>query len=158
MKYYISNRGNLKGCNKFKENTPEYIQNAINLGYDCVVDVSVLEGILYFNQTNNHLYIIDWQFIINNRKYLWLRCKNRETLNYLVGFSYLRLILNNIVFTYNKEKLKICEYIWSPKYEINEYLIDTIIVMPEMNKWKTHSEALGVCSDYIEYIRDYYLL
>jgi len=63
MKYYISNCGNLIGSDITKENTPDYIQTAINNGFYCLADVLYLEGVLYFGRTN-HLYIIDLDFIV----------------------------------------------------------------------------------------------
>ena len=43
----ISHRGNTEGCNEKKENSPDYIDNAISLGFDVEIDVRYLNGDLY---------------------------------------------------------------------------------------------------------------
>lgn len=151
MKHYISNRGNLTGMNSYKENSPDYIQIAIDSGFDCVVDVSYMEGVVYFG-TANHLYIVDLEFIAKNNEKLWLRCANPQTLQY---FFSLNNQIKCIMFLLN-EQLTSNQTLWLSSYNDIQSYNQIIIVMPEWSNWKTYSNALGVCSNYIEYIREFY--
>ena len=44
---YISHRGNLTGRDPFRENTVEYIQEALDKGFDVEIDVRCVDGKLY---------------------------------------------------------------------------------------------------------------
>ena len=90
MKYFISNRGNINGRKESKENSPKYVLAAIKNGFHCVVDVIFVENVLYFGNSN-HLYIIDLDFIITNNEYLWLRCSDYATVNYLLQIKNVKL-------------------------------------------------------------------
>jgi aryl-phospho-beta-D-glucosidase BglC (GH1 family) len=43
----ISHRGNLNGPNPERENSPKYIDEAIEAGYDVEIDIWLNDGILY---------------------------------------------------------------------------------------------------------------
>ena len=43
----ISHRGNIKGPNPYRENTPTYIDCAIGNGYDVEIDVRSIDGELW---------------------------------------------------------------------------------------------------------------
>ena len=44
---FISHRGNLDGLNPDRENSPDYIDEAIKLGFDVEVDVRTKDGQLW---------------------------------------------------------------------------------------------------------------
>ena len=44
---FISHRGNLDGLNPDRENSPEYIDEAIKLGFDVEIDVRTKDGELW---------------------------------------------------------------------------------------------------------------
>jgi len=151
MKHYISHRGNLIRINKDKENSPDYVQIAIDAGFDCVVDVLYIEGVIYFG-TANHLYIVDLEFIAKNNRQLWLRCANPQTLHYFFSLSHQMECKMFLI----DEHLTTNQCLWLSSYNHIQTLDRVVIVMPEWSEWKTYSNALGICSNYIEYIRDYY--
>ena len=41
MKYYIAHRGNVNGKNESRENSPDYIMEAISLGFYVEIDVYI---------------------------------------------------------------------------------------------------------------------
>jgi HAD superfamily hydrolase (TIGR01509 family) len=73
----ISRRGNLEGANPEKENTPAYVQHALNLSFDVQVDVwSGKDGGWYLgNDGPKHK--VDLTFL--QSKGLWLRCGDVQT-------------------------------------------------------------------------------
>ena len=84
MRHFISRRGNLKGPNFKKENSPAYIIKAINYGFDCQIDLQVIEDVIYLGM--NPRYIIDIDFLLINAKKLWIHCLNINSINYLLQF------------------------------------------------------------------------
>lgn len=77
----ISHRGNLHGPNKDRENSPDYISEAMRLGYDVEVDVWVIDG-NWFLGHDGPMYPISQTFLINNM--LWCHAKNVEALDNLL--------------------------------------------------------------------------
>ena len=49
----ISHRGNIAGKNFELENRPDYISNAIKLGYDCEIDVWLIKNKIYLGHDKN---------------------------------------------------------------------------------------------------------
>lgn len=147
MRHFISRRGNLKGPNFKRENSPDYIIEAINRGFDCQIDLQILEEVIYLGM--NPRYIIDVDFLLINAEKLWIHCLNINSIDYLLQFPELNVYLHendSCVLTSKKN-------VWDCKH--NELsLKNTINAMPEWNGWKTNAKSLGVCSDYIMYVRD----
>ena len=44
----IAHRGNINGPNPEMENNPEYILNTLSLGYDCEIDVHLINNNFQF--------------------------------------------------------------------------------------------------------------
>ncbi len=141
----ISHRGNTNGSIIERENTQEYILEALSKGYDCEIDLWVIDNILYLGH-DKPMYIISNDFIINNKKKLWIHCKNVLALQYLINTD-----IN--YFYHDKDNYTITSknIIWG---NINSEIIDNMIcVMPEkytnyVNKSKL-LKCRGICSDYI---------
>ena len=51
---YISHRGNISGKNRDLENTPDYIDRALDLGYDVEVDLWVHDSQLFLGHDSGH--------------------------------------------------------------------------------------------------------
>lgn len=106
----ISHRGNLKGPNKKSENGPEYIQNAINNGFDVEVDIWVLNNKIYLGHDGPE-YLVELPFILAISKKTWFHCKNLDCLKFFINeFPDFRffwhqeddysLTSNNLIWTY----------------------------------------------------------
>ena len=73
----ISHRGNINGKNSDRENSIEYIEEALDMGYNVEIDVWVIDNKFYLGH-DNPLYEVDFLFLINNK--LWCHAKNLEAL------------------------------------------------------------------------------
>jgi hypothetical protein len=75
----IAHRGNIDGSNPLEENRPEYIENAIESGYDVEIDIRYEKNVdgLYLGHDEPQ-YKVDHNWLDKRRHYLWLHCKNLE--------------------------------------------------------------------------------
>lgn len=136
----ISHRGNLSGPNKQKENSPAYLTNAINLGFDVEVDVWVLNGEIFFGH-DRPTYLINKNFFVSIANNSWFHCKNLEALYFLSlkfpNFNY---------FWHESDKYTITSsgYIWTyPGEQVTDL---SIIVDDGVTKYQN---VFAVCSDYV---------
>lgn len=141
----ISHRGNIFGpCSK-DENTPDYIINALNMGFHCEIDVWSIADKLFLGHDKPQ-YEIYIDFLLEHKEKLWVHCKNAEAFPKM-----LRSQLNCFFHDKDTYTLTSYGYIWG---NINSPLhADMICVMPE--KYATEpsnveiKQCKGICSDYI---------
>lgn len=137
---YIAHRGILDGPSEKLENHPDQIKKALDLGFDCEIDVWFLNDRWYLGHDEPQ-YSIAVDFLINNR--LWVHCKNIEALSMCPNIN--RFWHQNDDYT-----LTWSNYIWT--YPGKKLCNRSICVMPE---WDLApgvipcGEYAGVCSDYI---------
>ena len=67
----ISHRGNLNGPNPERENSPKYIDEAIEAGYDVEIDIWLNDGILYLGHDSIQ-YETSLQWLENRKNKLWI--------------------------------------------------------------------------------------
>ena len=48
---FIAHRGNISGIDKEKENSPDYLIKAINLGFDVEVDLRIIKNKIFLDTT-----------------------------------------------------------------------------------------------------------
>lgn len=138
----ISHRGNLDGKNEHLENSIDYVQKTINLGYDVEIDIWLIGNKLWLGHDNPQYSInIEW---LKLRKFkLWIHCKNIDSLLFLKetddGFNY---------FWHENDTLTLTSlgYIWA--YPGKQPIKNSIAVLPEIYSDKIQN-CLGICSDYI---------
>ena len=136
----ISHRGNINGKIKKLENSPSYIDAAIELGYDVEVDVWKDSDGLYLGH-DEPTYPVDLLWLSNRGLRLWVHCKNHQALAYLnqTDLHYFWHHDDDVTITSNG-------IIWShPRIKP---IRNSIAVLPDTEKWKV-SECMGVCSDNI---------
>ena len=75
----ISHRGNLKGKNPNRENSPSYIDEAIALGYEVEIDVWVEQNLIFLGHDAGNYYV-DLEWLEVRKSKLWLHAKNKEAL------------------------------------------------------------------------------
>ena len=73
----ISHRGNLNGASAY-ENHPEYIQEALNQGFDVEIDVWWIDDTGFWLGHDKPQYLVD-EYYLENPK-LWCHAKNLEAL------------------------------------------------------------------------------
>jgi len=141
-KILISHRGNIDGPIPKLENAPEYVDNALSLGYHVEIDVWSIEGVLFLGHDKPiHGITQDW---LNKRAHLlWIHCKNIEAMewfNSIGGFNY---------FWHEKDTVTLTSrnYIWA--YPGKQPIKGSIAVKPEEFKDELN-ECIGICSDYIK--------
>jgi hypothetical protein len=137
----ISHRGNVNGPNPDFENHPTRIKNAISCGYDCEIDIWIVDNKLYLGHDEpTHLIDIGWLHALKDK--LWIHCKDLNTL------SKFNTYYNQFNYFFHDSDLGILtshSYIWSIHNVKNG-----VLVMPEVFDTKVNEYTLGVCSDYIE--------
>lgn len=153
----IAHRGNLGGRQPERENSPDYIDHAIHLGYDVEVDVWGDEGT--FSLSLGHdapTYPINFSFIETRIQFLWVHCKCPRALyllrEYLPSARY---------FFHQTDDYTITSWqdIWCyPGKDC--YGSHAIVLLPEqwmamdqVTKYLQRTKAAGVCSDFVGQIK-----
>jgi hypothetical protein len=146
----ISHRGNIKGPNSQEENKPEYIENAISMGYDVEIDIryNTLDSQFYLGHDESQ-YLVEMYWLEKNIENLWIHCKNIEALyefSKTENYNYFWHQTDDFTLTSKK-------YIWS--YPGTFHTSNSIIVMPELHLNLEFFDDLkgydcfGICSDYV---------
>ena len=142
----ISHRGNINGIESNNENNPEYIQKALDLGYDVEIDLRIKDNKLYLGHDEPQ-YLMDLDWFEKYHTKLWLHCKEIEVIEKLHHLDSRGLYLN--YFWHENDTLTITSkgYLWV--YPGKQPVKGGIAVLPEMNN-DDISQSLGICSDVIE--------
>lgn len=144
----IAHRGLFEGPSKELENAPEQIDRAIDLGFDCEVDLWRIDDKLLLGHDGPQ-YQIDRQFLVSRP--LWIHAKNLEALEWLTKS-------HDLEYFWHQEDdyvLTTSQYIWT--YPGKSLTARSIAVMPE---WSDPTfEALdlncfGICSDFVLEIKN----
>jgi hypothetical protein len=143
---YISHRGNVDGKKPHLENKPEYIDEAISLGYDVEIDIWCIYGVLMLGHDEPQYRITkNWL----NKRYdnVWVHCKNIEALelfNVLRSYHYFWHEDDTVTLTSRG-------VVWA--YPGKQPIKGSIAVMPERAN-DDISKCIGICSDVIKKYRD----
>lgn len=147
---YIAHRGLYLGPDKLKENHPDQINLALELGYDCEIDVRVLDNKFYLGHDTPD-YEVDEHWLQNSK--FWIHVKNKEALCWFYEFQ-------NYKYNYfwhedDQYTLTSKGFVWTHP---NSTLINaSIMVMPEhvdmaLNN-AVQAKCFGVCSDFVKVIK-----
>ena len=140
----IAHRGNISGRSADDENKPQYIENAISLGFDVEVDIWIINGICFLGHDLPQ-YFVDLEWLLNIKNNLWLHCKNKEALEFL---HQLNDEFNFFWHENDTATLTSKNFIWS---NVGCYFNGGITV--SLNHSQLPDYIGGVCSDHIaEYI------
>ena len=143
----ISHRGNIDGVISSKENSPEYIDTAINLGYDVEVDIRFINGKFYLGHDTPD-YEISETWMELRRDKIWFHCKNLESasrIGLLDGLKFFCHTSDSFVLTSTN-------HIWV--HDLNMKL-DNRCIIPLLSDKDIISYnnkiVYGVCTDYISF-------
>ena len=136
---YISHRGNINGKNTELENNPNYIDNALNEGFNVEVDVWFMNNNFLLGHDKGS-YKVDFNYLKNSK--IWCHAKNIEAM--------LELKKHNCIYFWHQNDdvtLTSNGYFWTfPGKIISK---NSICVLPEMNSYKK-MDCAGICSDFIK--------
>ena len=138
----ISHRGNINGPTPERENHPDYIDQAIALGYDVEIDLWSIEGVLLLGHDEPQ-YKVSQHWLNERVNRLWIHCKNIEAVEWfsmIKGYNY---------FWHEKDTLTLTSFshIWA--YPGKQPIKNSIAVMPEINN-DSITVCKGICSDYVQ--------
>jgi len=136
---YISHRGNISGPKEKFENKIDYVQNALDKGYEVEVDVR-FENNKFFLGHDFNQYEVDENFLLNKK--IWCHAKTKEALSALEK-------IKAHYFWHQEDDYTITSkgFVWT--YPGKSLLTNSICVLPEVANYN-EINCLGICSDYIE--------
>lgn len=135
----ISHRGNLNGKDPLRENVPCCVQEVLNKGVDCEVDIWH-DGINLFlgHDIPEHVVFLDWVL----QDGLWCHAKNLKALYYLLEKNVHCFWHENDSFT-----LTSLGYIWTfPNKNVGK---KSIIVDNNLDWRDKNYSCFGVCTDWV---------
>lgn len=152
----ISHRGNIDGVYLDKENSPEYIDRAIQLGYDVEVDVRIIKRDVWWLGHDGPQYQVDINWLYERRNNIWFHAKNANALVLLMSRSF------KVFYHSVEEHVPIAgtiNNIWS--HNIEEATTQSIIPLLDKKSIDLVNikelNVYGICSDFVEDIRRMYL-
>jgi len=145
----IAHRGNINGPDPENENSPKYIESAIQQGYDVEIDLRYhksTDSVWLGHDESQHM--VTWWWLASFNKNLWIHCKDLDTLNEFSantsGYNYFWHQEDDYTLTSKR-------HIWS--FPGKSYSSQTVIVMPEKQNmdWDMLRviNCYGICSDYV---------
>jgi len=143
----IAHRGLYDGPDVNLENRPEQIEQALQHGFDCEIDLWIINGNMFLGHDRPD-YAIEPKFLNNSG--LWIHAKNLAALRYLseTRLTYFWHQSDDCVITSNG-------YIWT--YPEKELTDRSIRLMPE---WADptldgieSTTCYAICSDYVKLIK-----
>jgi len=137
---FIAHRGNINGKQPDLENSPKYINRAIELGYDVEVDVWYDNG--FFLGHDNPKYKINIEYLVNNK--LWCHAKNGDALYYMR----LRKDIHSFWHENDGYTLTSRGFIWTHPKSTLYY--NSICVLPELGYKGNLNNCYAICSDLIK--------
>jgi len=143
---FIAHRGNVNGIMKDRENSPDYLERALNLGYDIEVDIW-RDNHGWFLGHNAPKYKVTSKFFSTfDPARVWYHAKNRR------AFYLLRKNPRLNCFWHREEAQALTSkgFIWV--HSSTKVLPKgSICVLPEIRKTVLGIKACaGICSDFIE--------
>jgi hypothetical protein len=144
----ISHRGNIAGPTN-EENHPDYIDHAIEQGYDVEVDIRIESWGVFFLGHDTPEYEVTLEWLQKRSNALWLHCKNIEALGWLNEHP------NNLKYFWHQEDdytITSNRFIWTYPNKLLYY--NSICVLPELGYKGNINDCYAICSDYIERYKD----
>ena len=144
----ISHRGNISGRQSERENTPDYIVEAINKGFDVEIDVWFSSDIFYLGHDSPETKI-SLEFLLLQSKSLWCHAKNIETLTELLKYQEINCFFHQTDDCALTSHNQIWTYFDKPvmtRSILLKFEIDHDFVIPK--------DIAGICSDNIEFYKN----
>ena len=148
----ISHRGNITGPDPSRENHPDYIKQALDLGYHVEIDVWRI-GEKFVLGHDEPQYEIPWDFFFESQYNMWWHAKNLEALSVMLNWTVYDGVVN--CFWHENDAFTITSkgFIWThPRMRTCEH---SIIVCKDqkMTQYMAKQNVHGICSDYVGLIK-----
>lgn len=149
---FIAHRGNLTGSNPIRENSIDYIEEAISAGFDVEIDLRVEDNECYLGHDDPQ-YFVTLEWLRKYKDVLWIHCKNREALEKLsssaVEFNY---------FWHETDCYTLTSKGIGWVYPGKQSYSNSVVVMPETVDLCDEyiNEVYGICTDKVIYYKDFY--
>ena len=145
----ISHRGTINGPDPKLENKIETIEHCIKQNLPVEIDLWMKKDKFYLGH-DEPTYFVELDFLIKNRKMLWIHCKNFKALNFLNNYPKLNY------FFHDQDKFTLTSngVIWTfPKQEVD---VNSVIVCLDKKTTKKYykTKCMGVCTDYPKILSD----
>lgn len=142
----IAHRGLINGPDKNLENAPEQIQSALAMGYDCEIDLWVIDHQLFLGHDGPQ-YPISRDFL--EEPGLWIHAKHLDALDWLLTTD-----LN--YFWHQEDDYTLTSHGWIWAYPGKPVTARSVQVVPELVdpslknvEWSAHA----VCTDWVKLIQ-----
>lgn len=146
----IAHRGLTQGPNKNFENHPEKLLEAIEQGFDCEIDLWVINSELWLGHDNPQ-YLIKEEFLKSNSLNFWIHAKNLATLRWLTSTTFYKYFWHqndDFVLTSNN-------FIWTfPGKELTSVSINVLPEWYDPEFKNLNTNCYGICSDYVQIIKE----
>lgn len=143
---FISHRGNLNGVIPHRENTPEYIDEAIKQGFDCEIDLRMKDDAPFLgHDTPDHPINAEW--LIDRRGSLWIHVKEYSALIWLM-----KNCPQCKFFCHESDKFTLVSNGWIWSHDLTNPMIRKCVI-PLLSKESVKDYLQtgfgAVCSDYV---------
>jgi len=146
---FIAHRGNINGMNPDLENSPNYIEQTIDKGFEVEIDIWKTNNKIYLGHDKPE-YEIGLDFLLKHRNHIWCHAKNIYALEYLLKHKL-------HTFWHQKDDYTITSkgYIWA----YPGFIANGILVMPENiinteTMLENKDKIQGICSDYVQQYKE----
>jgi hypothetical protein len=138
----ISHRGNLNGRQPYRENHPDYIDDAISERFNVEIDIWFIKNKWVLGHDGGQ-HDISLEWLTQRKDSLWIHAKNLDALSnlYETDLHYFWHQEDHATITSNG-------YLWI--YPGYQPIANSIAVLPELYGEEV-SSCLGICSDYISH-------
>jgi|TARA_B100001093_G_scaffold219637_1_gene210573 hypothetical protein len=141
----IAHRGNINGPNPERENTLSYIQEALDKGYHCEIDICEWDGKYFYLGHDEPTEAVESEWLRTNN--LWCHAKSYQALEAMIAMG-----INCFFHKSDDYTLTLNGYVWA--YPGKPGGVKAIAVHPEKLDADEVKKFEGVCSDYVENFRD----
>jgi len=144
----ISHRGNVDSIQPERENTQEYIEEAISRGYDVEIDIWCTKDYNFYLGHDKPENPVEINWLYKNRHHLWIHAKDFKTLSRINSFSDFKVFYHKLedhTVILHTDKLY-----WS--HNIEEASEDSVIPLlseKELLSYDKSKKVFGICSDFV---------
>jgi len=139
----IAHRANLNGPKPYDENNPLIVDKVIEMGLDVEIDLRCYNNQYYLGHDNPD-YAISKQWLEDRSEFLWVHCKNEESIMNLNNTK------NINYFWHQNDDYTITSHGFVWVYPNKKIFKNSICVLPELGINGIIEDCYAICTDYPE--------